>query len=194
MALSLYTAPTDEPLSLADAKTHLKVEDGTDDALIRELIRAACEHCETFTGRKCISQTFDLKLSGFPCGAIELPFPPVSSVTSVTYVDTNGDSQTWSSALYQTDLPAGPQATVARIQPAYQQVYPQTRDQWNAVTVRFVVGYGGPQDVPGSIQAAMKLLIGHWYANREAVAVSAGTVPSEIAIGVDRLLWPYVVG
>lgn len=191
MALHLVTAPASDPLALADAKTHLKVEDGTDDELIRLLVLAAAEQCETFTGRKFVTQTWDLKLDGFPCGAIDLPFPPVSSVTSVSYVDTNGDSQTWSSSLYQTDLPAGPQATIARIQPAYAQTYPQTRSQWNAVTVRFVCGYGGPQDVPGSIQAAMKLLIGHWYANREAVAVSAGTVPSEIAMGVDRLLWPY---
>lgn len=191
MALSLVTAPTDDPLALADAKTHLKVEDGTDDALIRGWIQSACEYAETYTRRKFCTQVWDYKLDGFPCEAIELPFTPVSAVGSIAYVDQNGDTQTWSASYYQTSLPAGPQASVARIQPAYGQSYPSTRDQLDAVTIRFTCGYGAAEDIPAAIKAAMLLLVGHWYANREAVVASAGTVPSELARGVDALLWPY---
>jgi uncharacterized phiE125 gp8 family phage protein len=178
-------------MTLADAKVHLKVEDATDDGLIRALIGAAAEYAETFTRRRLLTQTWDLKLDDFPCAVIELPFPPVSSVTSVSYVDTAGDTQTWSSALYTATLPVGPQAAPATIEPIYGESFPSTRSQSSAVTVRFVCGYGAASDLPSSIVAAMKLLIGHWYVNREAAIVSMNTATSVIPMGVDQLLWPY---
>lgn len=194
MALSLVTAPSAEPINTAVAKLHCRVDHSTDDALIDTLCAAAREYCETFTGRKCITQTWDLKFDRFPISdaPIWLPFPPVSSVTSVSYVDTNGDTQTWSGSLYTSVLPAGPQAGPAYIVPAWSQDYPTTRDVPNAVTVRFVCGFGeSDTSVPGSMLAAMKLLIGHWYANRESVVV--GTIASEVPQAVASLLWPFRV-
>ena len=192
MAMSLVTAPASEPITTAVAKVHLRVDSSTDDTLIDTLCASAREYVEVATGRKMISQTWDLKMDAFPCDdAIVLPFPPVTSVTSVSYVDTNGDTQTWSSSLYTTDLPAGNHAAPARIVPAYQQVYPQTRDVVNAVTVRFVCGFANAASVPGGLLAAMKLLIGHWYANRESVVV--GTIATSVPQSADALLWQYKV-
>lgn len=190
--LSLVTPPSVEPVSATEAKLHCKIDVSTDDTIFTRLIQAAREFAESFTHRPLITQTYDLKLDSFPCGDLWLPLPPVSSVTSVTYVDTAGVSQTWTAGTtgYLTDLPAGPMAGPARIYPAYGVLYPVTRDQPNAVTVRFVCGYGAAgTSVPYSILAAMLLLIGHWYRSREAVIV--GTISGELQQGVESLLWPY---
>lgn len=195
MALSLYVAPVSEPVSLSEAKVHLRVSaDQTDeDSLISALIKAAREYAESFTGRAIRTQTWDLKLDAFPCDEIVLPYPPVTSVTSITYVDTAGSTQTWDSSLYQTSLPSGPDAGKARIWPAYGQYFPQTRCQMDAVTVRFVAGYATVSAVPESIKAAVKLLIGHWYMNREHVAVGVGVGAVTVPMAADSLLWTYKV-
>jgi uncharacterized phiE125 gp8 family phage protein len=166
----------------------------TEDPYLIALRQSAREYVESFCRRALLTQTWDLKLDGFPedgC-AIELPLAPVSAVSSITYVDTNGDSQAWSSSLYQTDLPSGPKAARARIIPAYAQYYPTTRDRLNAVTVRFVAGYGAAaSSVPASLKSGMKLLIGHWYEQREAVAVGVGIGVISVPSTIDALLWPY---
>ncbi len=159
--------------------------------LVRWIISAR-EFVETYTGRKLLTQTLALKLNGFPCGDIVLPFSPVSSVTSVTYLDTDGVSQTWTagSTGYTTDLPTGPWAAPARVRPAYQVTYPQTRDDINAVTVTFVAGYGAAVSaVPAGIKSAMLMLISHWDRNREAVNV--GNIVNVLPFGIDALLWPF---
>lgn len=193
MALSLVTGPAIEPVSLADAKTHLRVEVDDENALIQTLISAARQWVETFTHRALITQTWDLKLDGFLCGsddAIELPLAPASSVTSIAYVDSNGDTQTWASANYTTDLPSGPKAQRGRIVPAYSMFYPSTRDVVNAVTVRFVAGYGSTAaSVPQPIVAAIKLMVAHWYAQREPVNI--GNLVTPIPMATESLLWPY---
>jgi len=190
MSLSLVTAPASEPITTAVAKLHLRVDHSTDDALIDTLCAAARNLVEVATRRKCITQTWDMKLDSFPYWgqAIQLPFAPAASVTSITYVDVNGDTQTWASSKYTTDLPTGPNALLGRIVPAYNENYPQTRNEINAVTVRFVVGYGtAGTSVPGSLLACMKLLIGQGYATRESVVV--GVTASEVTQGVQTLLW-----
>lgn len=191
MALFLVTAPTEEPVTLDEAKVHLRVDDTYEDALIWSLIVAASQHVETFTHRALCTQTWDDKRDGFPCGDIWLPKPPVSAVTSITYVDTSGSTQTWASSDYTTDLPTGPWARMARITPGYNLSYPQTRCVLNAVTVRFVCGYGGAEAVPEPIKAAMKLLIGHWHMNREAINVGPGNIVTPYPMAVDALLWPF---
>jgi uncharacterized phiE125 gp8 family phage protein len=190
MGLHLVTAPTSEPLTTAEAKTHLRVDHNVDDELIETLCLAAQHTVETGTGRKCGSQTWDDKRDSFPCSgeAIVLPYPPVTSVTSVTYVDQNGTTQTWSSALYTTDLPTGDDAGPARIFPIYGESYPSTREQRNAVTVRFVCGF---TTVPAGMVAAMKLLVGNWYANRESVVV--GTISQVLQQALDTLIWQHKV-
>ncbi len=192
MSLSLVTAPTIEPVTFEEAQSHLRLTDATDAPYVNALITTAREYCENYTRRAFISQTWDLKFDGgFPDGDIELPMPPVSSITSITYVDTAGATQTWAAANYTTDLPAGPRAMPARIAPAYGVSYPSTRDQNNAVTVRFVCGYGATiSTVPFGLKAAMLLLIGHWYENRASITVGPA---NDLPDGVAALLWPFKV-
>jgi uncharacterized phiE125 gp8 family phage protein len=177
MALYLVTAPTVQPLSLSEAKLHLKVETTAEDALIEGLIRAATDHCETFTGRALCRQTWDDKRESFPAGTIWLAKPPVVSVTSVTYLDGNGDSQVWATDQYGADLPAGPQAQRGRIYPAHAINYPTTRDIPNAVTIRAVHGYAGAAQAVTSITrssttATVTTTAAHGYSTGQRVTIA----------------------
>lgn len=182
--------------NIADASLGVAVPstNTTEDPYLIALRQSAREYVESFCRRSLLTQTWDYKLDAFPSDdcAIELPLTPVSSVTSITYTATDGTATVWSSSLYQTDLPSGPKASRARIVPAYGQYYPQTRDQMNAVTVRFVAGYGAAaSSVPASLKSGMKLLIAHWYEQREAVVVGVGIGVLPVPSTIDALLWPY---
>lgn len=187
-ALRIVTAPAAEPLTLAQAKEHLRFTSTDEDALILGLIIAARVRAETITRRALVTQTWEYSLDEFPrCeGVIEMPRPILQSVTSITYIDEAGDSQTLSSSLYQADLKSEP----GRIVPAYGQAWPATRDGYlNPVTIRFVAGYGLAAAVPQPIKQAMLLMIGHWFYNREDTVI--GTIVSELPSGVEELLFPY---
>jgi uncharacterized phiE125 gp8 family phage protein len=193
VSLTLVAAPAKEPITVASAKVHLRVDTDHENQLIDGLIKAAREYVESATGRALITQTWDLKLDRFPC-EIELPKPPVFAVSSITYLDATGASQTWASSNYRTDLPAGPRAAKARITPGYGVSYPSTYDVLNAVTVRFVCGYGDSgETVPSALLQAMLLLVGHWYQAREAVAIGVGIGAVVVPLSVEQLLWPYRV-
>ncbi len=196
---SLKTAPTAEPITLAEARLHLRLtsSDTAEDDLIESLIVAAREHVETYTNRALLTQTWYWKADGFPYSSsspIVLPRPPLVSISSISYVDTSGVTQTWAagSTGYQLVKPTGPKAQYARIVPSYQVLYPVTRYQPEAVIVEYVCGYGDETNVPESIIHAMRLLIGHWYENREAVDLNAPNA-GEIPLAVPALLGGYTV-
>jgi uncharacterized phiE125 gp8 family phage protein len=157
VSLSLVTAPESEPISVDDVKLHGRVVVAHEDALYDEWIVGAREYAETFTHRALLTQTWDWKLDAFPCGDyLELPLAPLISVTSVTYVDSAGVTQTWSTSLYTVDAPVGPKARCGRVVPIYGGIWPATRDVVNAVTVRFIAGYGDAGDVPRLIVTCLK--------------------------------------
>lgn len=187
MPLSEVTAPTYEPLGLQEVKDHLRVTHSDQDALISELIPAARRFAEGYTRRALITQTWDLLLDRFP-KLIELPRPPLQSVTSIAYVDATGTSQTLDAANYQIDAVSAP----ARVAPSYGNIWPQTYAEMNVVTVRYVAGYGDAGgDVPAGIRQAMLMLIGHLYENPEATI--SGTIIARVPMGVEYLLDPYRV-
>lgn len=161
MPTIIVTPPADEPISLAEAKQHLRVEHTEDDALIEALIIAAREHAETVTGRAFVTQTAECSLDCFPC-VITLPLPRLQQVESITYLDDAGTTQILAPSVYRVDAKSEP----GRIMPDYGQSWPTTRPVMNAVTVRFVAGYGGPEAVPEKLRSAMKLIIARWYENR----------------------------
>lgn len=184
-ALTQTVAPTIDPVSLADLKAHCRVDYTDDDAYLLGLITAATNTCESFTGRQLIYATYTLKLDGFPSDdEIELPRPPLSSITSITYIDTAGNSQTVAAADYQVDS----SSIVGRIVPAYNAYWPATRDgQYNVVTVTFVTGYGATAGtVPVRLRQGIKAFAATMYEHRETVIV--GTIKTEIP-EVCRALW-----
>lgn len=203
MSLKLITAPVAEPIDLATAKLHLRVDTAftADDTLITALIVAARQGAESLTGRALMPQTWELALHEFPCinvtrvcdsknrfvaDAINLPKPPFVSITSVSYVDEVGDTQTIAEADYQLDTHSEP----AKIMPVYGTYWPATRDQANAVLIRFIAGYADADAVPQQIKNWMLLRIGTLYEHREGIA--SGVSISEIPY-IDRLLDEYKV-
>ena len=191
MALKLITAPSTYPVTLAEAKLHCRVDIADDDTLITALITAATEMAEQKTGRAIMTQTLELTLDAFP-DAFELTRVPVQSVTSVKYYDTTGAQQTLSNTLYALD--AADDFGFAYISPVYAGVWPDTRDQINAVAVRYVAGYADSASVPQSIKNWILLMVSTMYENRETEAYSSRAVSTTVQMQfVDRLLDRYVV-
>lgn len=187
MPLKLVTPPAERPVSLAEARLHLRVDHTDEDDLIAGLLDAAVDHLDGASGilgRALVTQAWDLVLDALPCDAIQLPLAPLVSVSSVQYYDTAGALQTLSPSLYYVDAISQP-GWVTRLSTA---TWPDTMDGANAVIVRFVAGYGAAAAVPGAIKAAIKLLVGHLYRNREATTAEALTATP---MAVDALLAPY---
>jgi uncharacterized phiE125 gp8 family phage protein len=180
-SINVKTAPATEPVTLDEAKLHLRVTCAADDAYITALIKAARRHAELYQGRSYITQTLELRMDFFPQFLIELPRPPSISVTSIKYIDSNGDTQTLDASKYTTDF----NSYVARIVPAYNESWPTTRRVIDAVTIEYEAGYGAASDVPETIKQAIYLLLTIWYDNR--TPISEATV-MEIPFTVTALL------
>ena len=135
-----------EPNWLQDFKAYARIDFPQHDELITSHLQSAREWFERQTGILTASRTVTLTLDTFPCGVIELKRAPANSVTSVGYIDENGDSQTWSSSKYVVDL--GDAWHFARLQPKDTEFYPQTDDGLADVTITFVAGYSTIGDMP----------------------------------------------
>lgn len=153
----------------------------TGDPLLGILIKSARQFAEQLLGRYLITQTVDLYLDCFPDWEIKLR--PLQSVTSITYVDTDGVTQTIDANDYMIDANSAP----ARITPAYGKTWPATREQNNAVKVRFTAGYGAASAVPECVKNWMLMRIKQLYDQRDQVNV--GSITTEFPYSyVDGLL------
>ena len=185
MPSRIVTAPLEEPVTLVQARQHLREPPANQDAHILASMYAAREHAESFTGRAFVTQTWELLLDRFPSGReIELPMPPLQSVSSVKYIDQAGVEQTYDAANYHVD--AG--GTPGRLKLTPTASWPSIDDRPNAVTVRFVAGYGAMAAVPFTIKAAILLIVGHLFAHREE---NQDFAVHEMPLGAERLLWPH---
>ncbi len=113
-AVTELTAPAAAPVTLAEAKTHLRITGTADDTDITAFITAATNHAQMFSGRQCVTARYALKLDEFPTGSepIRLPKPPLQFVADVQYVDVNGTTQTWGDVVQETRVtPANVEST-----------------------------------------------------------------------------------
>jgi uncharacterized phiE125 gp8 family phage protein len=192
MKFRVLTPPAVEPITLDEARTHLRIEpygspeEHPDDLYIQGLITAARQWCEEYTRLALATQTIEVAFDNFS-ELEDLPFLPAQSIDGITYVDGNGANQTLATSVYGLDLYTG------GIVLKYGQSWPATRAESNAVIATYKAGYtvGESPDeytLPGPIKSAMYLIIGHMYENRQQV----GTVESyELQMGVFSLLQPY---
>jgi uncharacterized phiE125 gp8 family phage protein len=200
MAIVQLQAPAKEPILLADAKNHLRIDSDItqDDALISMLISAARRYGETRTGRSWITQKWRLRLDGFArdcfgagggMNVIELERGKVQSVDAITYLDMGSVQRTMDLALVAKDLDSLP----ARVSPVFGQVWPVPLPQIGAVSIDYTAGYGPNEvDVPEGIRQWMLVRLATLYEHREEVEVVArGKV--EAMPFVDSLLDPYTV-
>ncbi len=187
MGLKLAEPPEAEPVTLEEAKAHLRLEGGADDAYVTALIQAARERAELFLRRALITQAFEYTLDGFPTApAIDLPRPPLQSVESIQYIDTAGNVQTLAPEDYVVDTSSG---EIGRVALAWNWFWPIARGSINSVVIKFTAGYGdSPEDVPQAIRQAILIEISNLYENREDVIV--GQNISMLSLS-ERLLWPF---
>lgn len=181
MKYAVTTEPTVEPVTISDAKAHLRTLAGDiteDESVIFPLITAAREYCENITGRALASQT--IKAYPDSWGLWRLPRPPLTAVTSVKYYDKDNAEYTLAAANYQVDTVDGIILILEEPSVALREL--------NPIVVEYTAGYS---TCPKTIRQAMLLLIAHWYQNREAVVV--GQVSTEVEITVGRLLKQWKV-
>lgn len=182
----LVTPPAAPIVSLAEAKAHLRIDGSDDDALVIALVAAAEGHFDGWTGvlgRALVTQTWRQDFDAF-CRNLHLPLAPVASITSVTYEDAAGITQTVDSGSYRllTD-DRGPYVRMADGFSA-----PSLAPAPPAVHVTYVAGYGAGSDVPAPIRAAILLQVGDLYENREATIVGTIVTPNPTS---DRLISPF---
>ncbi len=156
--------------SLADVKAQLRITVTSDDDSLRSYIPAVRHAVEKFIQQTLITSIWELTLDAFS-SEICLPMGPIQSVTTIAYVDTDGDNQTFTD--FQNDAKG-------RLRPSYGNSWPSTRDQYDAVTITYVAGQTHAGNVDPDIKQAMLLLIGAADAGREDIVIGAGVVVSEL--------------
>lgn len=196
---SLVTPPASEPLTAEDVRSYLRLDDDdtSQDSIITILITAARRYAEQYTGRSLMPQTWLAVADSFPgCwippapfGAyaysygsarsvdyhspdeqiIKLAHGPVTSITSITYVDSNGATQTLDPSTYILDT----SDLVQRVAPAYGQNWPAARRQLGSVKVTFATGYADAASVPATIRSWMFNRIATAFGHREAEEIVA---------------------
>lgn len=183
----LVTPPVDFPVTLAEAKKQVRAEyHNDDDVYISGLIAAATDHIDGpngILGRCIVEQTW--RQDFYRIGCLRLPLGPVSSIDAISYYDADNAEQTLDDSVYALRRDAlGHYVTLAS-----QQSWPTAYKRDDAISVAFVAGQSA-EAVPGSIKAAILLMVGHWYENREAVA---DVKLAELPMGVSALLAPHRV-
>ena len=187
MALVMTAAPAAEPISLAEAKAHLRIDADDEDELLSSLIVTARRFVERTMARALITQDWSLYLDAWPRnGTLVLPIAPVQEVTAVRVHDPGGMPTDVDEESYAADTLSEP----ARLLLAGSGVQLLPARLLNAYEVAFTAGYGEEaSDVPEPIRQALKLLVAHWFEQREPVVL--GEVPEEVPATVASLLLPY---
>ncbi|WP_010584444.1 head-tail connector protein [Schlesneria paludicola] len=174
---------TTEPVALATLKQHLRLNHSHQDALLNSLISVAREQVEADTWRSLIPISGrSITRRGFPMGdeALYLPKPPLRAITSVSYVDSTGTTQTFTT--FRVDISHEP----GSIEPNYPMVWPVSQDGPASVTIVYDCGYADAASVPASLKHAILLIAAQLYENSEPVEIKGDTT-------LDRLCRPYRV-
>ena len=184
------TDPAQEPVGLEEQKAWSRANpDADDDATIAGNIIAARRWVEAFTQRALITQTYVFKIDSFPgpiTTVIELPGGNTQTLTSIAYLDTDGNSQTWASANYISDLVSQP----ALVGLAYNIDWPSIREWSLPITITYDAGYGDdPGDVPEELRTSIKILAAELHENREDSIVGAPI--TGVPWGAKRLAEPF---
>jgi hypothetical protein len=208
-SLKVTTPPIVPPADLQAMKLYLRVDSNFEDQTIQDLICAAGAYAEAETGRTALQTTYRMMLDRFPltpgleyiAGMPALPVPPVTnrwpldpsawaifipraplvSVASLQYLDPSGTLQTWASDQYNVDSDSEPGRITATIGTSW----PAVQFGPGAVQIAFTAGYASSQALPSSFNQAIRMLVAHWYANREATNPLA---QRDVPMGVDALL------
>jgi len=168
MTLEQTVAPTTYPLSYDQVKEHLKLIDDSEQEYVEGLIGVATDMAEDYCNRAIMPQTWVLYRDIIPTSStLVLPNAPLQSVTSIKYLDVDGNEQTYSSDDYTVNTKKEPGEIVLKTTASWPTLYSEPT---NSFYVEFVCGYDDADDVPKRIKQAMFLWIHHWYSHREDVS------------------------
>ncbi|MDB2704909.1 head-tail connector protein [Pseudomonadota bacterium] len=184
MGIVVTTQPSDEPITLAEAKIHLHVDHEDEDDLISKSIKVARKYIEQIINRPLITQSQTYYAE---CFDAEISLKAnLKSVASINYIDANGVNQLLDPERYYVDTVAD----IGVVVPAYGSAWPSARYERNSVKIEFVAGYGLADDVPEPIGQAILLMVGDMFENRteSIIGVTVNKLNS-----VDSLLSTYRV-
>ncbi len=187
MALLPTSPPAVEPVSLAEAKAHLRIDGNTEDTLLQSLMLAARVHLELVLARAFIAQGWTYLRDTWPAAReLALPLAPVASVTSVVVIAADGTRATLDPAAYLLDGSGNtPRLVLAGSTPL-----PRPGRVANGIEITFVAGHGSTgADVPAPLRHAILLLAAHWYENRQPVEIGLAGEPLPLTIA--ELIAPY---
>jgi len=170
-----------EPVTTAQAKTHARIDISDEDTYVDLLVTAARVHCENFCRREFIGRTYKWFYTDWPNdNAFNLPRYPVNAVSSIQYYDVDGAQQTLASSVYDVGLYSIPN-----------QIWLKPDQDWPSLDddVRYPVEvtFTTSPTVPETVKHAIKMLVAHWYENRESVVV--GSQVNVLPQAVENLLW-----
>lgn len=178
MQLSLVTPPSEQPVSLNEAKRQCAVLDDTHDLLLSGYIAAATEYAEGYTGARFMTQTVRLTFESFPKF---LPIYPVQNIDSIIYDDENGNEQTMSSDDYYSSLDGSlPRIASVNGWPTISDVKP------GPVRITVRVGF---TSIPAQLKTAILVMVKEMYANRGETTFGAPLM--DTAFAAHRLLHKY---
>jgi len=186
MTFALITPPSAEALTLAEVKAHLRLDDGSEDALLASLISVAREHPERTTGLCLITQVWRLHLESLPEDrVIQIAKGPVQAVESLSIYDEVGEEVVLPAAGHVLDGTARPARLVLarNLNPAIAA---------SGIEIDFSAGFGeSGAEVPDTLKRAMLMHVAQMFAFRGAVAVE--DQPADVPAGYDRLVAPFLM-
>ena len=183
LLLTRLAPPAATPVTLAEAKAHLKIEHGDEDTLLTDLMARATDTLDGPRGalaRCLVEQTWRVACAGPIRGRVALPMAPVLEISAARHFDPSGATV----ALDTTDFWLMGDADGAWIEPAMGAPWPALADRADAIAFDVTAGFGALGDVPPGIRHAILLLVGHWHRNREAAGAPIVALP----LGVEHLV------
>ncbi|MCB1474082.1 MAG: phage head-tail connector protein [Rhodobiaceae bacterium] len=185
MTMILVTPPASEPVSLAEAKAFLRLDNSDDDTLIDTLIATARVALELRTGRYFVTQGWRYVRDAWPSSRlVSLPASPLQSVDAVTVYDDDGDPAVLPATGYIVDTASVPPRLKLR-----SSALADPGQALNGIEIDLTAGYGTAADVPAPLKTAILQLVAHWYESREPVAF--GDAANPVPQTVDALVAPY---
>ncbi|KPL55478.1 hypothetical protein ABB55_27260 [Prosthecomicrobium hirschii] len=173
MSLIIRVPPSEYPVTLAEAKDHLRIDWDSENAALERLIKAATAKLDGrggLLGRALVSQSWRLVLDAFPAGGIVVPLPPCQSVDAITYLDASGDEQPLT-GFRAYGIGGEDRVTIL---PAADASWPVTTELPGAVVVEFTAGYGDAADVPEPIREAILSEVANRFRERESTSAADG--------------------
>lgn len=186
--VDVVTPPIIYPLTLQEVKDFLRVSHDEEDNLISMMLAVATELAEKILNRSLTPRTLRYYSDQFPVGQIELPYSPISSITSVQYLDANGDLQTFATDQYQISAVGG----YRRIAPIPGGVWPPVPSStYDSVQITYVAGYATRDLIPAPIRQGILYHLSHLYDIREPVIVAASV--AQVPFSIQQMYAPYRV-